>query len=93
MAACYTFRDMFSVFLRVPLGLAVAALGFLIVWKSETVFGWVGTIDWAEQKLGYGQSRLFIKLIGVGVAVIGVFIATNIISDILTGFASIFVRK
>jgi hypothetical protein len=84
---------MLSVFLRVPLGLAVAAVGFLIVWKSETVFGWVGAIDWAEQKLGVGQSRLFIKLLGVLVAVIGVLIATNIISDILTGFASIFVRK
>ena len=84
---------MLSVFVRIPLGLAVMAVGFLIVWKSETIFGWTGTIDWAEQKIGVGQTRLFIKLLGVGVAVIGVFIASDIISDILGAIASIFVRK
>jgi hypothetical protein len=84
---------MLSAFLRIPLGIAVAAVGFLIVWKSETIFGWVGTIDWAEQKLGVGQSRLFIKLMGVLVSVIGVFIASNIASDILTSLASVFVRR
>ena len=84
---------MLSVFLRVPLGIAIAAVGFVMVWKSEVLFGWVGTIDFAEQKLGVGQSRLFIKLIGVLVAVIGVFVASGIISDILGAIASVFVRK
>jgi ABC-type antimicrobial peptide transport system permease subunit len=82
-----------SPFLRVPLGIAIIAVGILIVWKTETVYTWFGANDWAERKLGVGQSRLFYKLIGVGIAMIGVFTATNIISDILTAFASIFVRK
>ena len=76
-----------SPIVRIPLGLIVAGLGFLIVWKTEVVFGWVGPIDWAERKMG---TRLFLKLIGVLVAFVGIFIATNIISDILGGFASIF---
>jgi len=84
---------MLSVFVRIPLGIAVAAVGFLIVWKSETIFGWTGTIDWAEEKLGTGQSRLFIKLMGLLVSVIGVFIASNIISDILGALASVLVRR
>jgi hypothetical protein len=84
---------MFSALWRIPLGLAVAAVGFLIVWKSEAVFGWTGTIDFAEEKLGYGQTRLFIKLLGLLVAVVGIFIATDIISDILGAFASVCGRK
>ncbi|OGL66926.1 hypothetical protein A2856_00260 [Candidatus Uhrbacteria bacterium RIFCSPHIGHO2_01_FULL_63_20] len=72
---------------RLPLGLIVAALGFMIVWKTEVVFGWVGPIDWAERKMG---TRMFLKFLGVGVAFVGIFIATNIVSDILGGFASMF---
>ena len=79
-------------FLRVLLGLAVMVAGYFIVVKSETVFSWFGRIDWAEQKLGSGQSRLFYKLVGIGVAFLGIFIATNIIGDILASFAGIFVR-
>ncbi len=78
--------------LRVLLGLAVMVAGYFIVVKSETVLEWFGRIDWAEEKLGTGQTRLFYKLIGIGVAFLGIFIATNIISDILASFAGIFVR-
>ena len=77
---------------RIPLGLVVSAIGFLLVWKTEPVFNWTGAIDFAEQKLGTGQTRLFIKLVGLGVAFLGMLIAANIISDILTSFASLFVR-
>lgn len=81
-----------SPLLRIPLGLIVMGIGFLIVWKTETVFEWFGSNDWAEQKLGPGQSRFFYKLIGVGVGFLGIFIVTNIISDILGGIAGIFIR-
>jgi hypothetical protein len=81
------------VFLRVPLGLAVMVIGFLIVWKTERVFEWFGTNDFAEKKLGPGQSRFFYKLVGTGVAFLGMFIATNVISDIFSSFANIFVPR
>ncbi|TAK04022.1 hypothetical protein EPO34_02585 [Patescibacteria group bacterium] len=77
---------------RIPLGLVVAFLGFLLVWKTEVVFTWTGTIDFAEQRIGVGQTRLFLKLIGLAVAFLGIFIATNIVSDMLTSLARVFVR-
>ncbi len=80
------------VVLRVLLGLAVMAVGFWMVWRTEAVFSWFGEVPWAERKMGAGSSRFFYKLLGILVAFIGIFIATNIISDILSGFAGIFIR-
>jgi hypothetical protein len=79
-------------YFRIPLGLIVMVVGILMVFKVEALMSWFGEIDWAEEKLGPGQSRLFYKLLGILVAFIGIFIATNIISDILSSFAGIFVR-
>ncbi len=81
------------VFLRILLGLAVAGIGFLFVWKTDKLRVWFGEIDWAEQHLGNGGTRLFYKLVGAGICFIGIFIATNIISDILNSFVSIFAGK
>lgn len=77
---------------RILLGLVIMAVGMLIVWKSEMVFGWVGRIPFAESKFGSGGTRTFLKLIGLLVVFIGIFTITNIISDILNSFAGIFVR-
>ncbi|HBK35198.1 MAG: hypothetical protein UU08_C0016G0004 [Candidatus Uhrbacteria bacterium GW2011_GWE2_40_58] len=79
-------------FFRVLLGFFVMFVGFLFVWKNEKTFRLIGRIDFAERKFGYGGTRLFLKLVGVMIVFIGMFIMTNIISDILTSFASIFVR-
>ena len=78
--------------LRILLGLAVMIAGFLMVWKTEAIFSWTGQIDFAESKLGVGGTRLFLKIVGTGVVFLGIFIATNIISDILTAFAGVFTR-
>lgn len=78
---------------RIPLGIAVMLVGTLMTFKSETMLEWFGENSWAEEKLGFGQSRLFYKLLGTLVAFLGIFIMTNIISDILGGVAGVFVRK
>ena len=75
---------------RILIGLAVMIIGFLIVKYSEKCLEWFGTIDFAEDKLG--GSRFGYKLIGIITVFIGIFIATNLISDILGGFASLFAR-
>jgi hypothetical protein len=72
---------------RIPLGLLIMVVGFLIVFKTETVFRWFGEIPFAEAKFGTGGSRFFYKLIGVLVTFIGIFVATNVISDILGSLA------
>lgn len=78
--------------LRILLGLIVVAVGFGVILKTDLVRTWFGEIAWAERKLGPGGTRMFYKLVGLAACVIGIFIATNIISDILYSFASIFVR-
>lgn len=78
-----------SPFLRVLLGLFVMIVGYFMVAKSEKVFEWFGQNEFAEKYFGYGGSRFFYKLIGILVVFIGIFIATNIISDILGGTAKI----
>ena len=82
-----------NVFLRILLGLAVMAAGFWIVVKTDLLRSWLGDVDWAEQHIGTGGTRLFYKLVGTGVCFIGIFIATNIISDMLTSLASVFVHR
>ncbi len=82
-----------SIFLRVLLGLAIVVVGFLMVWKTDKFQTWVGQIDWAEQKLGSGGTRTFLKLLGAGVAFIGILIATNIISDTIGFFAGFVFRQ
>lgn len=81
-----------SIFARVPLGLVVMVIGFLLVWRTEKFQVWTGQIDWAEQKFGNGGTRFFLKLLGVGIAFFGIFIVTDIASDLFSAFASVFAR-
>jgi len=76
-----------SPFWRVVLGLIVMAVGFFFVKKTSLVFGWFGSVRWAEEKIGYGSSRFFWKVIGVIIAFFGAAIATNVISNILGSVA------
>lgn len=72
---------------RIPLGLAVMVLGFYMVSKAEKFLDWFGPIPFAENKFGPGGSKFFYKLLGIGTVFLGIFIATNVISDILTSLA------
>lgn len=80
------------VILRIILGLIVMLIGMHVVFKTRLYLSWFGRVDFAEQKFGPGGTETFYKLLGVLISFIGIFIATNIISDILSGFAGIFVR-
>ncbi len=78
-----------TLFVRVPLGIAIMIAGYFIVAKSEVVFGWFGTNDFAEKYLGFGGTRLFYKLIGILVVFVGIFVATDVISDVLGSLAGV----
>jgi len=78
-----------SPFYRIPLGLIVMVIGFLMVKKTETLLEWFGEVQFAEDKFGPGGTRFFYKLLGVGITFIGIFIATNVISDVLTSIAKL----
>lgn len=77
---------------RILLGIGVMLVGLWMVIKTDLLMEWFGEVDWAEDKMGPGQSRFFYKLLGTGVCFLGILIMTNIISDVLGAFASIFVR-
>lgn len=78
---------------RILLGLGIMMLGFVILKKTDLFRSWFGEIPWAEEHLGSSGTRTFYKLFGAAVSVMGVFMATGIMSDILNGLASIFIRK
>lgn len=82
-----------SVWLRVPLGFFIVFVGIMMVWKTSAFQEWVGSIDWAEEKIGPGGTNTFLKLLGVVVVFIGIFTVTNIISDFLSSLASLFIRS
>lgn len=82
-----------SPLVRILLGLFVMVVGFVILKKTDLFRSWFGEIPWAEEHLGSGGTRTFYKLFGAFVSVLGVFIATNIASDILGGLAGFLIRK
>lgn len=78
-----------SPFLRILLGIIVMVIGFYMVKKTEVFLEWFGSIPFAEDKFGPGGTRFFYKLLGVAITFLGIFIATNVISDVLTSIAKI----
>jgi hypothetical protein len=69
-----------SPLIRIPLGLAVMVVGFMMVRKTNVVISWFGRVPFAEQKFGSGGSIFFYKLLGI---------ATNVISGILEDLAGL----
>lgn len=67
-----------SLFLRILLGVAIAAVGAFMVIRTRAILGFLGPNAWAESKLGGGGSNLFYKFIGIFVTFIGFMIATNL---------------
>ncbi len=70
--------------LRILGGVALMAIGTVFVIKSEWLLRNFGTVAWAEEHLGFeGGSRLFYKLLGVLVAIIGILMATGLLGGLL----------
>ncbi len=66
-----------NVIVRILLGAVIAAAGAFFVVKTQKVLDVFGAVDWAEQKLGGGGSRLFYKLLGIVFILIGFVVMTN----------------
>ncbi len=67
------------------LGIIIATLGFLLVWKSEWLLINFGRIGFAEKHLGTeGGSRLMYKLIGSIVIIIGLMYATDLTDNAIS---------
>lgn len=70
---------------RILIGFAVAALGFLMAWKTDFFIMALGDIPWAERHLGGGGTRLFYKLLGTAAIIIGFMVVTNLFNDFMAG--------
>ncbi len=72
--------------LRIVGGGILILVGCLFVLKTEWFLRNFGQVPWAEQHLGLeGGSRLFYKLIGLLVIIIGLMAATNLLGGFLVG--------
>lgn len=72
--------------MRYILSIIGVIVGALIVIYSEKIYNAVGPIEWAERKLATsGGSRLFYKLIGIGIIFIAFFYMSGILQSIFLG--------
>ena len=73
-------------FMRIIIGLIGTAIGALIVIKSEWFYQNFGQIPWAEIHLGAeGGSRLFYKLVGIGIILLSFLYISGLLEDIILG--------
>ena len=86
----YTSTTM-AFFLRILLGLAVSAGGFLIVWKTQGIVGILGYSDWAERHMGSGGTYSMYKIIGIIVIFIGFAIMAQLHQSLIAVVANIFI--
>lgn len=71
---------------RILLGLLVTAVGWFMVWKTDWFISMLGFVAWAEEHLGGGGTRLFYKLLGTLIILLGFIVVTNLWDVIIGGF-------
>lgn len=71
---------------RILIGFLIAVLGFSMVWKTEFFINTIGLIEWAELHLG--GSRMFYKLLGIVIILLGFLVITNLFDLVIGGFIS-----
>ena len=78
--------------MRILVGILIAAFGALMTIKAEGFYRTIGPVAWAERHLGVeGGSRLWYKLLGILITLIGLFMATGLLEGVLTGiFGTLF---
>ncbi len=70
--------------IRTLIGLAITALGLSMAWKTEWYLRILGRVPWAETHLGGGGTRVFYKLMGMAIMVIGFIVVTNLWDNFMT---------
>ncbi|MFH1429912.1 MAG: hypothetical protein ABIG71_00115 [Candidatus Uhrbacteria bacterium] len=68
--------------MRYLFGFIFVGIGFLITWKSEWIFQNFGRVEWAEQHIS-GGTRIFWKLVGIGVILVSFLVLGGIIDRLL----------
>lgn len=63
---------------RILIGIILAAIGFIFVWKTRKFMEFFGSIPWADAKLGGGGTQIVYKTLGILMILIGFLWATNL---------------
>ena len=66
--------------------LLITALGVSLSFKTQWYMRILGRLPFAEKYMGGGGTRLFYKLLGVLVAIIGLMITTDLMDNFLEWF-------
>lgn len=68
-------------------GMLVACIGFVIVWKADWMYRNFGIIPFAEKYLATeGGTRIFYKLLGILIMIGGMMHATGLLAPTLSYF-------
>ena len=74
---------------KVIIGIIGIIIGFFLVWKADWIMQNFGRTGWAEEHLGSeGGSRIFYKLIGLGIIIISFIIMFGLTEGILRSIFS-----
>ncbi len=73
---------------RILLGLGIILVGYLMCAKTNWWLDILGPVAWAERHFVSGGSRLFYKLLGIVVIVIGIIVLTNLYDILIGGFVT-----
>ncbi len=71
---------------RILIGLAITALGVSMSFKTQWYMRILGRLPFAEKYMGGGGTRLFYKLFGVVVALLGLMITTDLFDNMMEWF-------
>lgn len=66
------------------IGLLICAIGLSMAWKTEWYLRILGRNFWAERTFGSGGTRVFYKLIGIAVMLIGFVVVTDLWDNFAT---------
>lgn len=67
-------------------GVVAVAIGVSMVWKPRFYVDFIGHQEWAEKIFGVHEDETAYKVIGIIIILLGTFIMTGIINDILFWF-------
>lgn len=68
---------------KILIGLFITALGVSLSFKTQWYMRILGRLPFAEKYMGGGGTRLFYKLLGVLVAIIGLMVTTDLMDNFL----------
>jgi hypothetical protein len=74
--------------LRILLGLGIIIVGYLMAAKTQWFLDMLGPVAWAEKHFVSEGSRLFYKLLGIAVIVVGIIVVTDLYDTIVGGFVA-----